>query len=595
MNHPEHALEVLHTRVKGQNVWTLITEGALAKVRADRISTVVLESFPVNRREVAAHVENVMSALEHHSSRRTVTPGGADWLHVHHVPVRRLVTQLVRRLLVLSAWEPFARSPGPLALSPNEGLIGIREIGSREYRSYTVTWSGVAYALGASAPHNPIHSLRLRQLSPRSPQGNALTGQPVSLVPPTDVVALSWSSRHWRTILPVLEALGREGHRSMLVDLATDRADRCTAPMPKGTALLSAPSALFTASGPVPVTDVDTDGPAIQVGVHALQLRRLERLAGGLLEVSGGCTQPSWHATLLIERWLDEVLDAVRPHTVVGSNDTSPLGALAVHAAERRGITSVYVQHGAWVEEAVARPALHSRHIVVMGERDAERAEDWSRHPDTEIHVLGQPRFDALAHVDRAEHRRRLQELLSTPFILVWACQPYGPGRLKAQADLLLEGIRRTSGNWGLAIAPHPAQRVDVFDDVLQRDTEGPVAVVDPRVGARGCVAGADGVASVSSTCGIEAVLLNVPVLEIAVHGEPTLGLAAHGLANRCGTADDIASALTAVSTVRPSRPPSATDAVCRWRGSSARDIAQMIVNEAQVHHEAHGKGGLVR
>ncbi|MFD1277625.1 hypothetical protein ACFQ51_54000 [Streptomyces kaempferi] len=64
------------------------------------------------------------------------------------------------------------------------------------------------------------------------------------------------------------------------------------------------------------------------------------------------------------------VLAATRPHTILLSNDTSPLGALAAHTAERHDANTVHVQHGAWTAESVAWPALHSRDIVVMGERD---------------------------------------------------------------------------------------------------------------------------------------------------------------------------------------------------------------------------------
>lgn len=65
------------------------------------------------------------------------------------------------------------------------------------------------------------------------------------------------------------------------------------------------------------------------------------------------------------------------------------------------------------------------------------------------------------------------------------------------------------------------------------------MAVADSRVGARGCLTGADALASAYSTCGIEAALLGVPVLEIGSPGERTLDLAGHGLARRRSNAHD--------------------------------------------------------
>ncbi|MFD6801943.1 hypothetical protein [Streptomyces cyaneofuscatus] len=76
--------------------------------------------------------------------------------------MRRFVAEIVRKLLALNSWAPFASAPGPLILAPYEGLVGLGSSSSREYLAYTVTWSGVAYVLGAAAPHNPTRSAQLR-------------------------------------------------------------------------------------------------------------------------------------------------------------------------------------------------------------------------------------------------------------------------------------------------------------------------------------------------------------------------------------------------------------------------------------------------
>jgi hypothetical protein len=230
-------------------------------------------------------------------------------------------------------------------------------------------------------------------------------------------------------------------------------------------------------------------------------------------------------------------------------------------------------------------------------------ADAWTRHPDAEVHVLGQPRFDSLARLDRKAQRRYLAQLMLTATgheparIAVWACQPFGPDRLRAQANLLMDGLRGADGDWGLVIAPHPAQSADTFSTLAPPDDGPLVAVTDPQVGARGCFAGADALASAYSTCGIEAALLNVPVLEIGAADERTLGLADHGLAWRCTSAGEVADALSALA--RPDRPAVQTmpDAVCRWRGGSAADVAHLILGRASdaaprldpIHHDAPG------
>ncbi|MFJ3908987.1 hypothetical protein [Streptomyces vinaceus] len=607
------ALGIARAESAGKPLWALVGEGALATMKSDRITTSELEALPVEPASAGARVDQVMESLEAYGADFARTPGGAGWLYVQHVPVRRLVAQVVRKLAALSAWEPFAKAPGLLKPALHEGLVGLRSSSSREYRAYTVTWSGIAYLLGAAAPRNPRRSPQLRNLPPR-PVAVAAPSPAPSELPRSEVVALSWSSRHADTLLPVLGELAQEGSPSLVVDLATDPAEQCPASGVAGVNLCSPPTGLFDLSGAVAGLRTRDDGRIVRVDEHEVQLARLVRLVSVLLETSGRCTQPSWRSVIQAETWLDGVLAATRPHTVLVSNDTSPLGALAVHAAERHGANTVHVQHGAWTAESVAWPALHSRDIVVMGERDLPLARAWARHPDAEVHVLGQPRFDTLAELDSQAQRRCLETLLAPALgpgpsrIAVWACQPFGPDRLKAQVDLLLDGLWKAGDSWGLVIAPHPAQSLDVFAPLLERDGPPLVAVADPRVGARGCLAGADALASAYSTCGIEAALVGVPVLEIGSPGERTLGLSEHGLARRCSTSDDVANALAALCGTRPPEVPAATDTVCRRHGDSAAQVARLITRRSdghstQSHHDARrteselpqGEGATVR
>ncbi|WP_329295961.1 hypothetical protein [Streptomyces pseudovenezuelae] len=586
----------------GQPRWALVGSSALDHAKADHIQTRELETIPVDRQELCALVEDVMDALEPYGSSRASTPGGVGWLQVQHVPVRRFVAEVLRKLLALDAWEPFATAPGPLALAPYEGLVGLRTSSSREYLAYTVTWSGIAYLLGAAAPHNPTRSAQLRNRSRSSTANTEPSPLPADLQQ-RDVVALSWTSRHAATLMPVLAELERDGQTNLLLDLATDPAERCSGNAASGIDLRSAPSDLFTLSGTAEGLHLADDEHIVRVKGYSLQLARLVRLLSVLLETSSGCTQPSWRTLIRAEHWLDSVLSATRPHTVLLSNDTSPLGALAAHAAERHGANTVHVQHGAWPAESVAWPALHSRDIVVMGERDLPLARAWVRHPAGEVHVLGQPRFDALAALGREAQRRYLEKVLAPgnrrapARIVVWACQPFSPNHLKTHAGLLLDGLSAADGDWGLVIAPHPAQGADAFATLLKLDGGPLVAVADPRVGARGCLAGADALASAYSTCGIEAALLDVPVLEIGTPGERTLDLSSHGLATRCHTAVDVAEALSALLVPGTPVPKTAMDAVCRWRGDSAAQVARLITQRAEasarssdhVHHDASG------
>ncbi|MGW6681088.1 hypothetical protein ACWGBO_14495 [[Kitasatospora] papulosa] len=578
-------LSLIRSDFASQPRWALVGSGAVDHVTTDLIRAGELEAT-VDRQELRVLVGDVMGALEIYGALLASTPRGASWLHVQHVPVRRFVTEVLRKLLALNAWKPFASAPAPLAPAPYEGRVGLRSSSSREYLAYTVTWSGIAYLLGAAAPYNPTRTAQLRNRVRVSPANTDPSPLPSGLQQ-RGVVALSWTSRHVDTLMPVLAELDRDGRSSLLLDLATARAERCPAPTATGIDLCSAPSDLFTLSGTAEGLHPRDDEHVVCVQGHEVQLARLVVLLSVLLETSGGCTQPSWRTIQRAESWLDGVLSATRPHTVLLSNDTSPLGVLAAHAAERHGANSVHVQHGAWAAESVAWPALHSRDIIVMGERDRALGRAWARHPEAEVHVLGQPRFDVLTSLSRQAQRRYLEKLLAPggrrapTRIAVWACQPFNPDHLKSHADLLLDGLAEADGDWGLVIAPHPAQGADALTALVKRDAGPPIAVADPRVGARGCLAGADVLASAYSTCGIEAALLGIPVLEIGPPDERTLGLTGHGLATRCEAAGEVAEALTGLRAGPAPMPRAALDAVCRWRGDSATRIARLITDRA--------------
>lgn len=567
-------------QARGKTIWSVTGPSDRAVGQAPTISLGMLEQRPVDRATVRSCAARLMTELKLAAADRAATPGGAPWLYVQDVPARRLVTQLVRKLLTLSSERTFARSPGDLLPLPGEGLLGLRPSSFSEYRAYTVTWSGVAYALGADAQHNPAYQ---PELLPNPPVPLEVAQARSGLPDRADIVALSWSSRHWTTLRPVLNELTRRGRKCVLLDLATEGAQRVPASSQDIVMVSPAPPDLLTAVGTVPGPGRSTSA-VVHVGGLPVHLDRVEHLVVMLLALTAGCTQPSWAAVTACEGWLESQLTVLSPHTLLVSNDISPLGAIAVHTAERRDVVTVNVQHGAWAADTVSSPALHSRHLVVMGGRDRPLARRLAQHPEAQVHVLGQPRFDGLAQVSRSSQRLYLEQLLSAhegngpTRRLLWACQPFGPARLASQADLMRAGVLAAKDTWSLVIAPHPAQTSEVFDAIQDRLAPVPTAVVDPGVGARGCLAGADALITVASTCGLEAVLLGIPVLELLADGVPSLGLAEHGAAAACPSSEAVACALD----LGPAAVDQATrDSVCYWRGTSSADLAELIISQS--------------
>ncbi|MBC2906885.1 hypothetical protein [Streptomyces cupreus] len=282
----------------------------------------------------------LMTALEDGYAGVEVTPGGVSWLRVHHVPIRRLVMRLVRRLQTMR--EPV--SP----VHREQPLVAARESASIGYVSYDVTDAGVAYTLGLrdDDPKDDVHGTE--------PE---VARQPSRMFR-TQLCAISWSSRHAETLLPVLVELAERGITTTVVDASTESSQRFPEPHTPGILVVRLPEAIFAHNGAPPFRHLGAllDGPTVPVGQHEMSLGRLAQLVSYVLVRSTDCTQPSWAAAFMAECWLHGALTALRPDVLLCSNDTSPLGVLAVAAADRIGASTVYVQHETgWMDRSVGR------------------------------------------------------------------------------------------------------------------------------------------------------------------------------------------------------------------------------------------------
>lgn len=549
-----------------------------------------LDSVEHDRADVERHVAELVAALWDAYGALARTPSGASWLDVHRVPVLRLLRQVVPKVLALGSWPPFARSPVVASAVDPAASVTERATSASEYRYLTVTWSGIAYLLGAPV-REPDRATRVGGRQPVRAVDYETRVLGVSEPRPesAEFVAVSWSSRHVDTLRPVLQELARRRLRTAVIDLATEPAQRFGGEVSNSVATHRLPDVVLEMAGGLPEPPELPRTATVAVGAGRIAVDRLLRVVACVADRSAGCTQPSWKAALAVERCLSRALQAARPRALICCNDTSPIGHLAVRVAKSQGLDSLHLQHGAWVPEEVAWPALHCKRIVVMGDRDRDLAEAWATDPDASVHVLGQPRFDALASIDRREQRARLRARLWHPCrpeperIAVLATQPFGPDDLRRQLDLAVEGVALAGQAWALVVAPHPAQRRQAVEHaLLECDATGPggppVAVTEEGEGARDCLAGADALLTVSSTCGIEALLIDVPVLELAPACERTLGLAEQCAASRCTAAREVAHALDGAT--RVGLPPvEVKRAVCAWDGDSARRIADLLTD----------------
>jgi hypothetical protein len=540
-----------------------------------------LERIPLRDSAIDRIAEHMLTSLRGSYGDAVLTPGGISWLEVHHVRVRRLLRQLARKLLALAEWPPFAQAPYVGTDVTGSAFASERETSAREYRYMTVTWPGVAYLLGA--PASPPAGSDVAQSAPE-------VFEPVEDVGSAGFMAVSWTSRHVQTLGPVLAELGRRGNECLVVDLSTDPAQA----FPEmDHVVVQRPTRLLEVAGGVgrPRLLAHRPGRTVDAGSCVILLDRLAEIVASLLERPAGSTQPSWAATVQVEALFSRLLNASGWRALMCCNDASPLGYLAVRTADAAGVDTVYLQHGAWVTADDTGLPLHSRRILVMGERDAALAGGRTRHSEPEIHVVGQVRFDALRTFDRDHHRAILRDLLRDQGeripdrIALFTLQPAGVDDTGRQLDAVVWAVRLAGPQWGLVVAPHPAQPHEAVERLIHRHLADhsdygagrtALGLTGPGVGGAGCLGGADAVLSVSSTCGIEALLLDIPVLELALGTGRTLRLAELGAAQLCMSVPEIADALNRALTL-PTPTTEVKNAVCRWDGHTAARVADLL------------------
>lgn len=182
----------------------------------------------------------------------------------------------------------------------------------------------------------------------------------------------------------------------------------------------------------------------------------------------------------------------------------------AVLAAGRLGIPSICVVDLFAIEESawIGQPGYASRVCVpVPGVR--QRLLDQGRHPD-EIVVTGNPAFDRLGDPTLGERGQRLRERRGwlNKKLILWASQPepQDPAVPRGVESALVAALG-DHPDWQLVIRPHP-------NDQYTLPLEGPQVCHSFRgENLAELLAACDLVVTMTSTVGLEAVLLGKPLV----------------------------------------------------------------------------------
>lgn len=255
----------------------------------------------------------------------------------------------------------------------------------------------------------------------------------------------------------------------------------------------------------------------------------------------------------------ENVLARCGTQVVVTAADNHYFGQVFLAAADRRGVRSVCIQHGAFGQPFGYLP-VRATALCVWGEAVA----DWcvqNGAQRTRLRVTGQPRFDAMIREARDPGSERAllaagldpsghtilfapEQLSGAPALSAWMVQTM----LSALGDL---------PDWQVLLRPHPADAIAQHEALLRhrRDLADRITV-SRSTDLRAALAAADSVVLGQSTMGFEAMIMQRPVIVLLPAGAENgvVPYAQENAALRAASSSDLAAAVRTLTPGSPER-----------------------------------------
>lgn len=336
---------------------------------------------------------------------------------------------------------------------------------------------------------------------------------------PRRILFVSYGSGHINALLPVILAL-RARHPDFHVDVLglTTAAPKLAAMnipylgfkdfvRPGDEAALARGRAL--AADLPPHGQIDERETIAYLGISYQEL--VERL-GPAAAAAAYATQG--RMAFLPVRMLERILETLEPDLVIATNSPRAERA-AIIAARKRGVPALCLGdlflsfEIDWMKDHD-----YADRLLVLNQFVKNRLVDAGR-PAEDIAVTGNPAFDPLARAEWADRARELRERRGWQErkVVLWMSQamPWDPDGAKGLRDALIRAADERP-DWQLVLRPHPNESAAAWR------VPSHVAISDPREDPPAVILHATDVgATMFSTLGLEAVLLGVPVVSIAV------------------------------------------------------------------------------
>jgi hypothetical protein len=243
---------------------------------------------------------------------------------------------------------------------------------------------------------------------------------------------------------------------------------------------------------------------------------------------------------------IDHLIEEIAPSGVLLAGDNWPPFIDFVLAARKRGIPSVYLQHGRDCEHHYADEA-YADAIAVWGPARLERYRRDSIHQPARLEVTGNPEYD---------DRRPPTAIATDPGPWLWITRPHAaykclsPSRSPGEGLAILDAFiglleRRTESR--LVIKPHPRDSIPLYRERIRI-----AGLADRIVLAGGSlderIREAAIVFSEDSTGGMEAMLHGKPVIHVHfAPSQPTLPIAEYGAGLAARSSEALGDALARI------------------------------------------------
>lgn len=224
-----------------------------------------------------------------------------------------------------------------------------------------------------------------------------------------------------------------------------------------------------------------------------------------------------WFARQLpsILRIIDGMQKVFNNHRITGivlHSSVHPLGYLLAHMGRQRGIPTFTLQYG--INDDYQLLSTYTQHYLAWGKTHRKRLTQYGV-PGRKFALLGSPRFDSLFRKswgNKAQLAKRLK-IPRRKVIFVYPEQPLGLAKNRKTLRIIRRALHPFRRKAVLVVKMHPKQRQRTLPRAMVRKNRHIKVVRGRNPHLYRLLKGADGVLVQFSTTGLEAMLLNRPII----------------------------------------------------------------------------------